>query len=573
MKDMKRLIYTVALVVCSLFLNTAQAQKLLNYPLDTINGEEVYLYHAEQSLGPYRIAKNFNITKEELYRLNPQVKERGESVELGELLYIPTGRAVIATAKPKITPVQGLKDYPTTIINGEEVYVYHAEQSIGPYRIAKNFNITKEELYRLNPQVKERGESVELGELLYIPTGRTGKAINEKMQAKVEETMAPKKVEEPVVAEEPIVEQPTEEPVVMIAEEQAEEQLEEAAAAEPAKPALEILPVTTLAFDTMADGRCIIEYALMLPFESQLPKRRKAAEYYMEFYQGALLALHDLQNDSTLYRLRVYDVEHSDLRVNALCDSNELVHVHGVLGLTDYIQIERMTEWCNTHHVPLLLPFTIDEEISAHPQVLQFNSTERQEAQAICQWIAPRDIHCVTIETKEADMSDAMRILREEMKANEIESVPVALQTLLNDSAFSALSPNKENLIILHSNQYKQARILLPHIERLQNAGYRVRLLSQYSWQKEKINVPQVYTSLFTASAAQEEYNNLWEETYVTEHACEVPRYDLLGYDLMRALVKWTEGYHTTTGLQSYIRWEQVGEGGWQNTEVQVVEK
>ena len=50
----------------------------------------------------------------------------------------------------------------------------------------------------------------------------------------------------------------------------------------------------------------------------------------------------------------------------------------------------------------------------------------------------------------------------------------------------------------------------------------------------------------------------------------ETPRYDLLGYDLMQALVAWLRGEQQYTGLQSSIRWKQVRRGGYQNTCVEV---
>ena len=39
----------------------AQEKELLDYPLDTINGEEVYRYEVERSVGLYRVGVNFNV--------------------------------------------------------------------------------------------------------------------------------------------------------------------------------------------------------------------------------------------------------------------------------------------------------------------------------------------------------------------------------------------------------------------------------------------------------------------------------------------------------------------------------
>jgi len=107
----------------------------------------------------------------------------------------------------------------------------------------------------------------------------------------------------------------------------------------------------------------------------------------------------------------------------------------------------------------------------------------------------------------------------------------------------------------------------------LQEAGYRIRILSQYSWQREKPVLPQVYTSMFTVEGEHAVYDAMWSESYKNEHVCELPRYDLLGYDLMKALILRLQGENEMNGIQSMIRWRQVGEGGWQNEGVRVVER
>ena len=77
-----------------------QAQEVLDYPLDTINGEEVYRYEVERSIGLYRIGVNFNVQQADIIRLNPQLKERG--LHYGETILIPTGRPVVIESAPRL---------------------------------------------------------------------------------------------------------------------------------------------------------------------------------------------------------------------------------------------------------------------------------------------------------------------------------------------------------------------------------------------------------------------------------------------------------------------------------------
>ena len=445
---------------------------------------------------------------------------------------------------------QELLDYPLDTINGEEVYRYEVERSIGLYRVGMKFNVAQAELVRMNPQLRERG--LHYGEILLIPTGRNVEKRSETANAVGSETVAPV-VRDTVIPE-------VRDTVVVDYRHSMVATVDSIVAAfrDSLRPA-----------DTLP--RTVVELALMLPFESQQTKRGANAERMMEFYQGALLALHDLRNDSTLYRLRVYDTERSERRVNALCDSTELDSVRGILGLVYPIQIERMAAWCEVHQVPLLLPFSDDAELTEYHQLLQFNSNDQQETDSLCRWIASREVHCAAVEV--SDLSDFTRTMRKQLREHQIPYSALSLRDLMNDSAAYALDSAKENIILLHSDRYQHIRMLLPHLQKLQQDGFRIRIISQYNWQKEEISLPQVFTSVFTAEGDREAYDANWSQYYTGGHTSEIPRYDLLGYDLMRALVGWLQGEKESSGLQSSIRWQQIENGGYQNAAVKVVEK
>ena len=269
-------------------LINAEAQELLNYPLDTIDGEEVYRYEVERSIGLYRIGVNFGVSQSEIIRLNPQLRERG--LHYGETLLIPTKRPVVKETKAKVVQ---------TILT---------ETRIGSEEIGQ-------------PQVKPQ------------PTDTVKTEIQDTVITGLRDTVITKEDS--------------------------------------------VLPET----------RKVVELALLLPFESRQTKRSVNADRMMEFYQGALIALSEKQNDSTLYRLRVYDTERSERKVNALCDSTELDSVQAIIGPVYPIQIERVATWCDQHKVPLILPFSDNMELEAHPSALQFNSTADQEADSLCQWL------------------------------------------------------------------------------------------------------------------------------------------------------------------------------------------
>ena len=487
---MKRVFY---IVLCALSLCPLWGQELLDYPLDTINGVEVYRYEVEKSVGLYRISVNFNVTQEDIIRLNPQLRERG--LHYGETIFLPTGRKVEKNpvkTDDKLSKVKEMRDH-------SAVQVVLPEQPKA----------------RMDSLVTKRSESPDGPQESGIIVLRSDTTIIGSLAG--DSTM------------------------------------------------LDSLATDSLAIDSLVDHRPFVELALMLPFESLQTKRSANADRMLEFYQGVLFALHDLREDSVRYRLRVYDTERSERRIMELCDSTELDSVRGILGLVYPIQIERMANWCYVHEVPLVLPFSDDADLKENRYMLQFNSTDQQEADSLCEWIGAHDVHCVAIESRDAEVSSFIRTLRNTLKRREIGCTTLALRDLMSDSASYALSREKENLIILHSDRFQHVRILMSHLALLQEAGYKIRIVSQYSWQKENISLPQVYTSIFTAESDRERYDAQWQLFFGREHVSEVPRYDLLGYDLMKALLNYINGKTDSYGLQSTIHWQQVENGGWQN--------
>ena len=81
---MKRiLLYGLLLVAMSV-----QAQDVLPYPMDTIDGKVYYRYTVEKSIGLYRISKNFGVSQEAILQANPDLATRGLKFE--EVILIPT---------------------------------------------------------------------------------------------------------------------------------------------------------------------------------------------------------------------------------------------------------------------------------------------------------------------------------------------------------------------------------------------------------------------------------------------------------------------------------------------------
>ena len=93
---MKRiLLYGLLLAAISV-----QAQEVLPYPMDTIDGKVYYRYTVEKSIGLYRISKNFGVSQEAILLANPDLRTRGLTFE--EVIRIPTDLPATPSVKQEV---------------------------------------------------------------------------------------------------------------------------------------------------------------------------------------------------------------------------------------------------------------------------------------------------------------------------------------------------------------------------------------------------------------------------------------------------------------------------------------
>ena len=295
----------------------------------------------------------------------------------------------------------------------------------------------------------------------------------------------------------------------------------------------------------------------------------------MEFYEGCLLAAYDLQAEGQPLVLDVYDTEKNTAIVRQLLDSNSLAETQAVIGLAYPLQLMQVMPWAMEHEVPVLAPF-IDymEGIETNPYLYLFNSSAEQEARVLGQWLEEhRDsVNCVLVEAKDADIPSSVRLLHQEIHARRIPCTKTSIRQILDDSIQLALRDSVENILIFNTEKYSNVQVLIPRILNSKGA-HAVTLRAQYSWTRENIALPLLYTSIFSTDqpTARDAYEMHFERYFGHEHVSTTPRYDLLGYDLTRTIVAILKDT-TYSGLQSDIRFEQVNpEGGYINTNVHVI--
>ena len=428
-------------------------------------------------------------------------------------------------------------DYPTDTIEGVVVYRYPVERSIGLYRIHVNFDVSQATIIEWNPFLGERG--VQYGDTLYIPTGR------------------------PIVTETNPTPTAPATPVDTIADTTLS--VTPVASTQPVTPTIPII------WDSTA-----LKVALLLPLQAGSTQRTEAMDRFVDFYEGSLIALKDRQDSASMVDLYVYDTGKDTTTIIQLMDS-ALLTMNAIIGPAYPQQVALLDTFIQNHAIPTLVPFTNDvPSLSENPYIALFNSTSQMEADTFLNYLERRGelTNTVLIEAKEEDIHKDIQYIREQIIARELPHTQTRLHDILTDSIFTALQPEVENIVLFNSTKFANVQILLPHLVNGSN-GNRVAIYSQFAWLKERILIPQVYTTIFATDTipALANYESAYSTYFGHRHASLVPRYDLLGYDLTRQFLDILTKQDPTPGLQSDIRLQQVGEGGYINTHITLIHK
>ncbi|MFW5755579.1 MAG: LysM peptidoglycan-binding domain-containing protein [Tangfeifania sp.] len=138
---MKSLLSVIVLLLFTGFFSDAAAQQIRENELVVIKGEKYILHQVRTGETVYSITRQFNVSREILMEKNPDISS---GLKIGDILKIPYREGT----EIQDTPVSQKGD-PTRFITHT---ITSRKQT--PYFIAKEYDITVEQLYAYNPEVK-----------------------------------------------------------------------------------------------------------------------------------------------------------------------------------------------------------------------------------------------------------------------------------------------------------------------------------------------------------------------------------------------------------------------------------
>lgn len=155
-------------MVFGLFLavpTAVQAQVVVEKSTEivTISNKQYYMHHVKSGETLYSIARVYEVTQEEILKLNPEINELGLQADMVIGIPVASQQQEEQVVTPSVTPE-------TTLEEGDEYgdgYIIHTvKESERTRRLIRRYNVDSDEFHRLNPTV---GSRVFVGQKVLIP--------------------------------------------------------------------------------------------------------------------------------------------------------------------------------------------------------------------------------------------------------------------------------------------------------------------------------------------------------------------------------------------------------------------
>jgi LysM repeat protein len=118
--------------------------------IQTIDGVKYYIHKIEKGQSLYSLTKLYNVTLDEIYAINPDVKTRTKA---GQEIKIPFKSGTVNSVTVAATPTTAVSVNSVAPIDTSLYYTYKVAKKETLYAIGKKYNITEAELKILNPSL------------------------------------------------------------------------------------------------------------------------------------------------------------------------------------------------------------------------------------------------------------------------------------------------------------------------------------------------------------------------------------------------------------------------------------
>ena len=604
MKNLKKilLVFITLVISCSVTISAEKLSKKI------IGNTEFYCYKVKTKETIFGIAKKFNITQDELKQYNPSInnglkkdfilllpvslidssKNNNSTIQesnpfvhivkKGETLYglsktygvsqediianNPQVRVGLKLGQEIVIPQPLVKESANEQLNMEGNVLYHTiKQGETLYRLSKNYNISIENILKLNPGVspenfkigtvikivanapktEKRETTVTVMESYIAETGDNMKKIAKRTGVDIDdlEDANPNvgKVKTGMTIQIPVAKTDS---VDVVVSEGNEYELQH----NDSERIKEI-------YDSIhyLNSSKSINVALMLPFMLNNSVETKQSKLYTEFYKGFLLALKDVNeryNDNEI-NVYTYDTEGTTDKLMSILSIDEVKEMDFIFAPDALEQLDSISSFSKSNGIYVVNTFSVkDENYDNNPYMFQINIPQDNMYADVCDWISKdfKDYEVVFIHKKgnaKKDIADNLKIYLEQERrtVKEVEYSSV----LTCEELLEVVNVNEKTLFIPTSGTKASLSQIIPALKKLKDenpvmesavVGYPEWAVYMEDWKQDfhTINA-HFYSRVFVDEKANdfEKFNSEYLKWYGEDLIESTPFFGYLGYD------------------------------------------
>lgn len=604
MKNLKKilLVFITLVISCSVTISAEKLSKKI------IGNTEFYCYKVKTKETIFGIAKKFNVTQDELKQYNPSInnglkkdfvlllpvslidsrKNNNSTIQQSnpfvhivkkcETLYglsktygvsqediianNPQVRAGLKLGQEIVIPQPSVKESANEQLNMEGNVLYHTiKQGETLYRLSKNYNISIENILKLNPGVSP--ENFKIGTVIKIvanapktekrettvtvmksyiaETGDNLKKIAKRTGVDIDdlEDANPNvgKVKTGMTIQIPVAKTDS---VDVVVSEGNEYELQH----NDSERIKEI-------YDSIhyLNSSKSINVALMLPFMLNNSVETKQSKLYTEFYKGFLLALKDVNeryNDNEI-NVYTYDTEGTTDKLMSILSIDEVKEMDLIFAPDVLEQLDSISSFSKSNGIYVVNTFSVkDENYDNNPYMFQINIPQDNMYADVCDWISKdfKDYEVVFIHKKgnaKKDIADNLKgyLEQERRTVKEVEYSSV----LTCEELLEVVNVNEKTLFIPTSGTKASLSQMIPALKKLKDenpmmesavVGYPEWSVYMEDWKQDfhTINA-HFYSRVFVDEKAKdfEKFNSEYLKWYGEDLIESTPCFGYLGYD------------------------------------------
>lgn len=526
-----KLIHTICLSLALSFSSIITAQAQSGYFLHTVT--------KGQSL--YSISTMYNVTMEDLIRLNPGCEKQ---IRAGESLKIPQANSGSNQGKPTFHTIQA----------GETLY-----------QLTLKYNVTVQAICTANPGLS--ASNFRIGQVISIPAQTAIQPAKENLSETAAQTSSGKKTDwrdmHKVERKETIFSISrqygiSEEELIAANPELKKGKLKRGsflfipypASKQPAKEAEKTPARIPSNEELFAQNKQSlkkiqnIKAAVLLPFTEG--KNRDEQMRMVEYYEGFLMAVDSLKRQGVSVNLYTYDTKGKSDVTQSILAKEEMKNMDIIFGPAHAANVKTLAEFAEKNQTRVVVPFSPEvEQVFKNPYIYQVNTPQSylysEVYEHFLRKFSKANIVFLDAGTGQNEKAEFIKGMKNELKTNQVAYKHISNSDTLK--ILAAIDSTRENIFIPTSGKDLSLTRLIPQLTQIRRSYPNVdlHLFGYPEWQTYTQDYLASFYELDTYFYSSFYTNNLfpaavrftqeYRRWYSKDMANIFPKYGMLGFD------------------------------------------